>query len=111
LKQIEFSIPRNCDLSRAPRLIESTCNRRHLQLGMKGTLASFPGSIHWHYKRKSEKGTLELTLHAAERRLWAQIQQGRKAPWIDEELPILRREIERELKSLKLAKSAAKSAD
>jgi len=77
---------------------------------MKGAQASFLGSIHWHYKRKGQKGTLELTLYAAERRLWAQVQEGRKAPWIDEELPRLQRAIERELKGLKRANISRESA-
>jgi len=56
--------------------------------------------IHWHYKREKQKGTLELTLFPAHRRLWAKVAEGRKAPWIDLELPPLRREVEKKLKVL-----------
>ena len=67
---------------------------------MKGTQSKFPGSIHWNFKRPRQKGTLELTLLIPEQRIWAQVQDGRKAPWIDDELPVLQRTIEKGLKSL-----------
>lgn len=100
MKEIKFSVPRDCNLSRAPRVIESVCAQRGLELVMKGTAASYPGSIHWHYKQSKQKGTLELTLYPPARRLRAKIQEGRKAPWIDEELPRLRRAIESALRDL-----------
>jgi hypothetical protein len=98
MKEIEFKVPRDCDLARAGVLIEKVCAGRGLELAMKGSLAKYPGCIHWHFKQPNQKGTLELTLHLAERRIWAKVQEGRKAQWIDKELPVLRRAIERELK-------------
>lgn len=65
---------------------------------MKTSLASYPGSIHWHYKQPKQKGTLEITLDPATHRLWATVQAGRRAPWIDAELPLLRRAIESALR-------------
>lgn len=100
MKEVEFTVPMNCDLGKADKLVEEICVRRGLQLAMKGTSASYPGSIHWHYKQPKQKGTLELTLFPLERRLWAKVQEGRKAPWIDEELPRLRRAIESALRVL-----------
>ncbi|HXZ12757.1 MAG TPA: hypothetical protein VEG64_10215 [Candidatus Sulfotelmatobacter sp.] len=100
MKEIEFKVPRDCDLVRADALIEKVCAGRGLELAMKGSLAKYPGCIHWHFQRPNQKGTLELTLHRAERRIWVKVQEGRKAPWIVEELPALRRAIERGLKSL-----------
>jgi hypothetical protein len=100
MREFKFHVPRTCDLGRAERLIERVCNEHGLQLGMKGTQAKFPGSIHWHFKRPRQKGTLELTIFIPERRIWAQVQDGRRAPWIDDELPVLQRTIEKGLKSL-----------
>jgi hypothetical protein len=100
VREIEFSVPRHCDLSSAGELIERVCSDRGLHVAMKGSLSSYPGSIHWHFKNKKERGTLELTLHLPQRRIWAQVQDGRKAPWIDVELGPLQRAVERELRSL-----------
>jgi hypothetical protein len=99
MREIDFAVPRNADLGRVERLIEKICARRGLLLAMKGSLSSYPGCVHWHYKRQSHKGTLELTLFARDRRVWAKVQDGRRAPWIDEELPGLQRDVERALKS------------
>jgi hypothetical protein len=98
MRTVEFSIPRNCDLTRAEKLIEGVCLRRGLCVAMKGSLSAYPGSVHWHCKQSQQKRTLELTLFPAERRIWASVREGRKAPWIDADLPRLRRAIERELR-------------
>ena len=97
VREIEFHIPKQCDLTAAEALIEQACAKSGLLVGMKVSLASYPGSVHWHYKREDQKGTLELTLCRKESRIWAQVQDGRRAPWIDVELPRLQRVIEREL--------------
>ena len=100
MKVVEFAVPRGCNLMAAEELIEGVCAGRGLQLARKGSLAKFPGSVHWHYRR-SGRGTLELTLLLEGRRVWASVQDGRKADWIEKELPLLRKAIERELKKLK----------
>jgi hypothetical protein len=97
MDQIEFSIPARCDLRKADVLIERVCAAHGLQAAMKGKLASYPGSIHWHYKKRAEKGTLELTLLPGERRIWAAIHTNRQAPWIAEVLHKVRADIERAL--------------
>jgi hypothetical protein len=99
MREIEFVVPRNADLTQSVKLIENICAQHELILSMKGSLAAYPGCIHWHYKRKNQKGTLELTLFAREQRLWAKVQDGRKAPWIDEELPALQLDIQRALRA------------
>jgi hypothetical protein len=54
MKEIEFAVPRNCNLRKADKLIEEICARQGLQLAMKGTTASFPGSIHWHFNQPKQ---------------------------------------------------------
>ena len=97
MREIEFAVPRNADLTQAIKLIEKICAQYELILAMKGSLAAYPGCIHWHYKREKQKGTLELTLFARDRRVWAKVQDGRKAPWIEKDLPALQWAIERAL--------------
>jgi hypothetical protein len=99
MREIDFAVPHTADLARAERLIEKICARPGVVLAMKGSPSSYPGCVHWHFQRQKQKGTLELTLFARDRRVWAQVQHGRKAPWIDEELPGLQLDIERALKS------------
>ena len=98
MKEFEFHVPKECDLSRAEELIEKAAAEHGLSVGMKGSLAGYPGCIHWHFKNQKQKGTLEITLHTESRRIWAQVQDGRKAQWIDMELPRVRRAIEKDLR-------------
>ncbi|HYA18609.1 MAG TPA: hypothetical protein VEF06_14150 [Bryobacteraceae bacterium] len=99
MQEVEFRIPRDADLRRAEQLIEEACAALNLTPAMKGALASYPGSTHWHYKNGKEKGTLELTLSPRDRRIWAQVQSRRKAPWIDTLLREVQGRIERALKT------------
>jgi|SRR5215469_6196317 len=107
MRQIEFRVPPKSDLANAESLIESSCAAHGLMPAMKGSLASFKGSVHWHYKQLGQKGTLELTLLVTERRIWAQIHTNRAAPWIDALLPTLQNDLEKALRS---AKGAARTA-
>ena len=96
--EIEFKGPRRFETARAARVVECVCAAHGLSVAMKTTLATFPGSIHWHYKNQNEKGTLELTVFPRDQRVWAQVQDGRKAAWIEPVLPKIRRDVERELR-------------
>ena len=99
MKEIQFKVPRDCELTCTEQWIETACICQGLDLAMKGSLAAYPGSIHWHYRKQGQKGTLELTLYIRERRIWAKIQDGRKAAWINAALPPLRKAIEEQLRS------------
>jgi hypothetical protein len=61
---------------------------------MKATLKSYPGCTHWHCKHGNEKGTLEITLDPARSRAWFKVQEQRRAPWIDQVIPTLKRMLE-----------------
>jgi hypothetical protein len=105
MEEIEFVIPEHCDLEGAEKLIEEVCSAAGLQVALKGSLSTYPGCIHWHYKLGTKhRGTLELTLFMAGRRIWANVQSGRKAPWIDDVLPKVRRSIESGLRQVGLLK-------
>lgn len=98
MQEVEFKVPAKFDFAGAEALIESVCAAHGLDVAMKAAMASFPGSIHWHYKNKKEKGTLELTVFPRDRRIWAQVQSGRKAPWIEIFLPRVQKDMEREIR-------------
>ena len=99
MREIEFAVPHNADLTQAIKSIETICAQHELILAMKGSLAAYPGCIHWHDKREKQKGTLELTLFARDRCVWAKVQDGRKAPGIERDLPALQWAIERALQA------------
>jgi hypothetical protein len=92
--ETEFEMPEICDVRRVERTVERLCRTRGLLMALKGSLSQYPGSIHWHFKKERQKGTLELTLYPAKSRLWSKVQAGRKALWIYETLPELKNGIE-----------------
>ena len=98
MTELEFQVPRGCDLSHASSLIEGVFQAHGLRIVMTDTLRSYPECVHWHVKRGAEPGTLELTLWEAERRIWASVQEGRRAAWIEETLPRVKREVETALR-------------
>jgi hypothetical protein len=74
--------------------IQGACRALGLTITREGSLAGYPGSIHWHIKFGREKGTLELTTWLPKPPLWAKIQAGRRADWIDRLLPQLTHQIQ-----------------
>jgi hypothetical protein len=48
-----------------------------------GTLKQYPGCVHWHLKHGADKGTLEITLWRAQRRVWFKVSSNRSAKWIE----------------------------
>jgi hypothetical protein len=94
MTEVEFTVPQGYSLSGAAALIEKACRDCDLRVSTRATLASYPGCIHWHVKRGIQPGTLELTLWESKRRMWASVQDGRHAAWIDEALPRVKDAIE-----------------
>ncbi len=92
--EIDIDIPPVTDLDRAAELVEDVCARANLSMSMKGTLARYPGCIHWHFKQGRERGTLEITLWPAQRRLWFTVHENRRAEWIAEAISHLKDELE-----------------
>jgi hypothetical protein len=99
MQEFEFAVPPHTDFAQVAMAIESTCAAAGLQIGMKGTLTTFPGSTHWHFKKPGQRGTLELTSFPRERRIWAKVQTGRRADWILPSLTKIRLELDRLLKN------------
>jgi hypothetical protein len=78
-------------------LIEEAAAHYGLQIRMRGTLRTFPGSRHWHFQKPGERGTLEVTLWPAGKGVWFSVQAGRRAVWIEEILPHMKARIEGQL--------------
>src|SRR3989304_10109552 len=43
------------------------------------TLSKYPGSVHWHFKKGKERGTLEATYWPERHRAWLSYRSGREA--------------------------------
>ena len=100
--EVELQIPEGVEAEAVSGVVEQVCASHNLTRVLKGTLVSYPGSVHWHFKRDREKGTLEITWWAREHRLWFKVTNGRASPWIDEHLPQLKEQIEKSLRSYRL---------
>jgi hypothetical protein len=91
MKKLPVCEPRAADLSQAGHIIEMACHNDGLTLVLKGSLATFAGCTHWHYKNGAARGTLEITFWPSKRKIWFSVQSGRRADWIDEHLEGLRK--------------------
>jgi len=92
--EVELQIPADTKSDSVVRVVEQVCSQNDLTCVVKGPLASYPGCIHWHFKKDKRKGTLEITWWEDENRLWFKVANGRRGKWIDEALPKLKQEIE-----------------
>ncbi len=92
--EVEIQIPSAVKPQVVIRQVEQVCADNDLTLTLKGTLAGYPGCVHWHFKKHKQAGTLEVTWWKNEHRLWFKVADHRKGTWIEEELPILKKKIE-----------------
>jgi len=93
---IDIEIKTSADPARAsvPQVVEQAFAGEALIVTMRGTLAQYPGCIHWHVKRGKEPGTLEATWWPEQNRLWFKVATGRSADWIDKTAARLKTQIE-----------------
>ena len=84
MRNLEVDIPQGCNLKGADWIIRLLCKKEGLSMKTRGTLKSYPGSTHWHFNRRSEKGTLEVTLWPKESKIWFSIHDNRNGTWTDE---------------------------
>lgn len=78
--------PSKVDWSAAPAIIEAACTELGLVQGLRGSLAKYPGAIHWHYKMPAQAGTLEITVSESRHEIWISVQSGRRAEWIPDKV-------------------------
>jgi hypothetical protein len=95
--EVELQVPDGVQAEAVIRVVEQVCASHDLNRHLKGTLVSYPGSIHWHFKRNGYKGTLEITWWESGQRLWFKVAKGRTSEWILEILPRLKEQMEKML--------------
>ncbi|KMK77025.1 hypothetical protein [Alkalihalobacillus pseudalcaliphilus] len=61
--------------------IEQQVRLHKLIVTQKTTLVTKKGSFHWHFKRESEKGVLEITYWPKHGSLTLEVANNRKAEW------------------------------
>lgn len=98
MEEIEIALPAGTPPETLAALVEALAASQGLHIRLRGTLRSYPGSLHWHLARPGERGTLEVTCWPARNRLWLSVQSGRRAAWIEQTLPLLQTALERALK-------------
>ena len=92
--EVELQIPANASSEHVVRVVEQLCSSNGLTCAQKGTLAGYPGCIHWHFKLGKQKGTLEITWWETKNRLWFKVAKGRTGDWMTESIAALKRKIE-----------------
>ncbi|SRR6266498_3663809 len=95
--EVELLVPDRVNIDALVRAVEQICVANGLTCALKGTLASYPGCIHWHFTKGKQKGTLEVTWWESKHRLWFKLANGRKGEWINESMPRLKEQIEKSL--------------
>lgn len=92
--EVDVNIPSHLKAESIPKIVEQACARFGLDRCSRGTLAKYPGCVHWHYKKGRQRGTLEITWWSRAARLWIKVAAGRSADWITESIPHLKRALE-----------------
>ena len=59
--EVELQIADSVNTDALVKVVEQICIANRLTCILKRTLASYPGSIHWHFKKDRQKGILEIT--------------------------------------------------
>ena len=95
--EVELQIPADAKSDSVARVVEQICTANNLTCALKGTLASYPGCTHWHFRKDKQKGTLEITWWEDKNRLWFKVAKGRTRDWIDESMAKLKKQIESSL--------------
>lgn len=96
--EIDINVPSQIELAQWESAIEAGCLAHGLRVTLKGTLAQYPGSVHWHLKQGRQSGTLELTLWPPKQRLWFKIGAHRQGVWMGSVVPRLKKHLEQQWK-------------
>ena len=95
MREIVVPLPSEPDFNTVEQLIDEICLTEGLACRLKSSLKKYPGSIHWHFKRGSQAGVLEITLWPQRRWLWFSLREGRRAAWVEALIPSLQRKLEK----------------
>jgi hypothetical protein len=98
MKQVAMQV-KSWDARRIERTVETVLREFGLQQSLKGTLGTYRGCLHWHFKKPRISGTLEVTAWPVKKRLWFSVQSGRVADWINAELPGIHKAVAQALRA------------
>src|ERR1700678_542998 len=87
MEEYPIQIEPTFDAEQIEIAIERCSRGLGLSKTMRSTLAKYPGSVHWHFKKPLASGTLEVIYWPSGNRLWISVQQGRRADWLEESVP------------------------
>ena len=90
----DIEIPEDINTEILIAAIERACRAHDLHCTLKGTLRKYPGSVHWHFKKGKQSGTLELTWWEDKQRLWFKVADGRTGAWVGESMRQIKEEIQ-----------------
>ncbi len=93
----EVKLPSAADLRSVEGLVQKTCTARGLEMAMKTSLKSYPGSAHWHFRKGNQPGTIEIIFWKDGRRLWIAVHSNRAGSWTAEEMRGLKSELQEKL--------------
>jgi hypothetical protein len=95
---VNVDLPPKLDFRLVEPIVEKYCRLAGLSETVKTTLLGYPGSIHWHFKKGTERGSLEITLWEKGKRLWLSVDAGRGGTWTQDTMVELKSKLERQLK-------------
>jgi hypothetical protein len=91
MKEYPIQVEQHVDAKQVELAVEKCSRELGLLNPMRGTLAKYPGCVHWHFRKPLVNGTLEVTSWPSGNRLWISVQQGRRAEWLEETVPSMER--------------------
>ena len=90
MREFDLSIDGGILPEDVPATLEQTASWAGL-VAERGSLKSYPGSTHWHFRRPGSRGTLEATWFPHTERLWLSYHENRYAPWMDDMVEVFLR--------------------
>ncbi len=84
--EFDIALPSGTDFEHVTTTVEWVAAERALELALKSSLAAHKGSIHWHFRRAGQAGTLEITWWPSGPRLWLKVATRRSGQWVYGEL-------------------------
>ena len=101
MKDYPIEIEGHFDARQVEIAVEKCSRDLGLLESLKGTLAKYPGCVHWHFRKPLVNGTLEVTSWPSNKMLWITVQQGRRAEWLEEVAPPMERSLQNALRGLR----------
>lgn len=101
MQTLEVYLPKDLDLANIVRFVELFSGREGLSTTIKTTLKGVPGSIHWHFKKVGEPGTLEVTYSPLDSCLYISVHKNRRARWTEDYMKIFQDYILNTMKSIR----------